>query len=151
MILDEAGLIGFGERLAPYLAAGDLLALHGDLGAGKSTLARAILQGLGAKEDIPSPTFTLVQTYDFAFPVWHVDLYRLDSPGDVLELGLEEAYDTALCLIEWPERLGPALPPHALHLRLLPAERGAARTLVVEPSTKTRPALMDAVRKCLTP
>lgn len=151
MILDEAQLIGFGWRLAPFLAPGDLLAFHGDLGAGKSTLARAILQGLGTREDVPSPTFTMVQTYDFAYPVWHVDLYRLESPEDVLELGLEEAYNTALCLIEWPERLGSSLPGHALHIYLSPAKGGAARTLVVEAAAKTRPALLDAAHQCLRP
>lgn len=148
MILDETQLIGFGRCLAPFLAPGDLLALHGDLGAGKSTLARAILQGLGAEEDVPSPTFTLVQTYDFAFPVWHVDLYRLDAPEDALELGLEEAYDTALCLIEWPERLGASLPAHALHLRLALTGDETTRTLTLEDSPLARPALQDAVRLC---
>lgn len=151
MILDEAGLTDFGRRLALSLAPGDVLALHGPLGAGKSTLARAILQGLGAEEDIPSPTFTLVQTYDFGFPVWHVDLYRLDSPDDALELGLEDAFDTALCLIEWPERLGAYLPTCALHLRLSPAAGGATRALDIEASPHTRPALKDAAHRCLTP
>ncbi len=114
-------LEAFGVRLAAVARAGDVIALYGDLGAGKTTLARGLLRGLGLAGEAPSPTFTLVQTYDppeVRVPVWHCDLYRLDDPEDAIELGLDEAFDTALVLIEWPERLGDFLPRDALRLRL---------------------------------
>jgi tRNA threonylcarbamoyladenosine biosynthesis protein TsaE len=103
--------------LAPLGRRGDVIALEGDLGAGKTTFARAFLEALGIDEDVPSPTFSLVQVYDTAsFPVWHFDLYRLNAPDEVWELGFEEALDEGLSLIEWPERLGPLLPADRLHL-----------------------------------
>jgi tRNA threonylcarbamoyladenosine biosynthesis protein TsaE len=106
-----------GVALAAVLRPGDIIALHGDLGAGKSTLARHILQALGWAGDVPSPTFTLVQPYDdLAVPVWHVDLYRLDHPAEADALGLFET--EAALLIEWPQRLGARLPADALHLYL---------------------------------
>lgn len=104
--------------LAPHLRAGDVILLSGPVGAGKTHFARAViqcLQGAGA-EDVPSPTFTIVQTYAAGqLEIWHADLYRLSHPDEVLELGLEEAFDTALCLVEWPDRLAKA-PPAALHM-----------------------------------
>jgi len=105
--------------LARVLRPGDVVALSGDLGAGKSTFARAVLQALGWADDAPSPTFTLVQPYgppELVFEVWHVDLYRLERPEDADALGLFET-DAAL-LIEWPDRLGARLPADALRLRL---------------------------------
>ena len=108
-----------GAALARGAQAGDVIALSGDLGAGKSELARAYIRSvLGEDEDVPSPTFTLVQTYDFPnVAVWHMDLYRLEQPDDAFELGIDEAFATAVSLIEWPERLGPYLP--AEHLSIL--------------------------------
>ncbi|WP_164156066.1 tRNA (adenosine(37)-N6)-threonylcarbamoyltransferase complex ATPase subunit type 1 TsaE [Sandarakinorhabdus rubra] len=103
--------------LAAVLRPADVIALSGDLGAGKSTLARFLLQALGWAGDVPSPTFTLVQPYEaLPVPVWHVDLYRLQHPAEADALGLFET-DAAL-LIEWPERLGNRLPADALRLRL---------------------------------
>jgi tRNA threonylcarbamoyl adenosine modification protein YjeE len=107
-----------GRAIARGLNAGDAVALWGDLGAGKTTLARAILQALGVKEDVPSPTFTLVQSYDTAPPVAHYDLYRLKSAHEMEELGFEDALDRGAVLVEWPERAPEALPPEALHVRL---------------------------------
>ena len=110
-----------GVRIAALVRQGDVIALSGDLGAGKTTLARGILAGLGLRGEAPSPTFTLVQSYgppELRLPVCHADLYRLESPAESLELGLEEAQDQGLVLIEWPERLGDWLSPHALWLRL---------------------------------
>jgi tRNA threonylcarbamoyladenosine biosynthesis protein TsaE len=114
----EADTQAFAARLAPLLRPGDWLLLDGTLGAGKTTFARALLQALGHQGEVPSPTFTLIQTYDgpdLPCPVWHVDLYRLDSPREVRQLGLDDAGDDVLLLVEWPERLG-ALPDHALRI-----------------------------------
>ncbi|WP_108483769.1 tRNA (adenosine(37)-N6)-threonylcarbamoyltransferase complex ATPase subunit type 1 TsaE [Oceaniglobus ichthyenteri] len=114
------------QHLAPAFAPGDVILLDGDIGAGKTHFARNLIQALQGPEfaeDVPSPTFTLVQTYDTPMgEVWHADLYRLGDVSDVFELGMDEAFETALCLIEWPDRLGPAAPDTALTLRL--ATRG---------------------------
>jgi hypothetical protein len=132
LILDlatEADTSRLGRALATLLRAGDAVLLEGAIGAGKSHLARAFIRALlGAQEEVPSPTFTLVQTYPAATEggadIWHADLYRLSHPDDVLELGLEDAYPTAICLIEWPDRLGSYLPANPLRLRLEPLGEG---------------------------
>ena len=107
-----------GKAIAGGLKPGDAVALWGELGAGKTTLARAILQALGVTEDVPSPTFTLVQSYDTLPPVAHFDLYRLKSTREMEELGFEDALANGAVLVEWPERAPEALPPEALHVRL---------------------------------
>ena len=106
-------------RLAPALRVGDVIGLEGELGSGKTTFARALIRTLGdSREEVPSPTFTLVQTYETdGMTIWHCDLYRVDRPEDAAELGLDEAYGSALTLIEWPERLGRDLPPRRLWIR----------------------------------
>ncbi|MBT6566291.1 MAG: tRNA (adenosine(37)-N6)-threonylcarbamoyltransferase complex ATPase subunit type 1 TsaE [Candidatus Puniceispirillum sp.] len=112
-----------GQFLSQELAAGDVIALQGPLGAGKSALARAMISKLCPHEaDIPSPTFTLVQTYDMpdGTPLWHLDLYRIDTPEDAIELGIEDAFLDAVCLIEWPERLGTLLPDSCLSIHINP-------------------------------
>jgi tRNA threonylcarbamoyladenosine biosynthesis protein TsaE len=123
--------------LAPHLAAGDTLALVGDLGAGKSHLARALigarLAALGRTEDIPSPSYTLVQTYDLGdVELWHADLYRLGHPDEIAELGLDEAFERAIAVVEWADRLGPALPARHLRIALdfLPGTADARRARV---------------------
>ena len=104
-------------RIAPRFRAGDTVLLEGPVGAGKTLFARTVIQALGVAEDVPSPTFTLVQTYEApSFEIWHADLYRLTGPDEILELGLDEAFSQALCFIEWPDRLGPLTPPGALRL-----------------------------------
>ena len=106
--------------IAPRLTAGDTLLLEGDIGAGKTTFARALIRArLGnPAEDVPSPTFTLVQTYDAGTEeIWHCDLYRLTDPQEVLELGLDTAFAEAICLIEWPDRLGRDVPRDAVLCR----------------------------------
>jgi tRNA threonylcarbamoyladenosine biosynthesis protein TsaE len=119
-----------GAAIATGLQAGDVVALWGDLGAGKTTLARAILRALGVTEDVPSPTFTLVQGYDTArFPVAHYDLYRLKNAREMRELGFDEALEDGVALVEWPERAPEALPPDALHVRLAPALTGRTARL----------------------
>lgn len=111
----------FASRLAPRLDAGDVILLTGDVGAGKTHFARALIQSLlPMPEDVPSPTFTLVQTYDAkdGTEIWHADLYRLTDPTEVEELGLIDAMQSAICLIEWPDRLGPLRPKAALDITL---------------------------------
>jgi len=107
-------------RIAKCLRVGDIVALKGPLGAGKTTLARYVIQGLGWMEsEIPSPTFTLAQEYDFSkFTLWHFDMYRLEAPEDAFEIGVEEAFATGVSLIEWPERLGGYLPLQRLDVTL---------------------------------
>ncbi len=109
-------------HIAGALRPGDCLLLEGPIGAGKSHFARSLIQHLlGYAEDVPSPTFTLVQTYDTAAgEVWHSDLYRLTALDEVEELGLTEAFDDAICLIEWPDRLAELTPAGALTLSLSP-------------------------------
>lgn len=111
---------GFGARLAQMAQPGDVLALSGDLGAGKSTLARAILRALGFAGEVPSPTFALILPYDppeVRFPVIHADFYRLEGASDLDELGLD-AGDEALLIAEWPERVGGLAGPDTLELRI---------------------------------
>lgn len=111
------------ERLAGRVAAvarpGDTVALVGGLGAGKTTFARAFLRARGVREEVPSPTFTLVQVYELpGGDVWHADLYRLNAPQEAAELGLDDALASAILLIEWPDRLGAALPSDRLDVTL---------------------------------
>ncbi|WP_071673795.1 tRNA (adenosine(37)-N6)-threonylcarbamoyltransferase complex ATPase subunit type 1 TsaE [Nioella nitratireducens] len=123
----------FASALADRLGAGDVLCLEGDLGAGKTHFARSLIRHLqtahGAlAEDVPSPSFTLVQTYEAGpLEIWHADLYRLSDPWEVDELGLSDAFDDALCLVEWPDRLGPDVPQRALWitLRMVPEAEDA--------------------------
>jgi tRNA threonylcarbamoyl adenosine modification protein YjeE len=114
--LDATGRLG--RAIASGLQRGDAVALWGELGAGKTTLARAILHGLGVTEDVPSPTFTLVQSYDTSPPIAHYDLYRLKSAAEMDELGFDDALDQGAVLVEWPERAPESLPAEALHVRL---------------------------------
>ncbi len=118
-LADETATAALGARLGVAARPGDVIALMGDLGAGKTTLARGLIRRLtGPETEAPSPTFTLVQTYAGPnFPIWHFDLYRLTEAGEARELGLEEAVD-GLALIEWPERLGRDLPMARLEVRL---------------------------------
>jgi tRNA threonylcarbamoyladenosine biosynthesis protein TsaE len=126
---DEAANEPLGARIAAALAPRALVAVPGEYGAGKTCLARAVIAGLmGAPEEVPSPTFTLVQTYDTPKgPLWHFDLYRLSAPDEVWELGFEEALAEGMSLIEWPERLGRLLPAPRLDLTLRFADQPGAR------------------------
>lgn len=116
--------VRLGRWLAGLLAPGDTLLLSGPVGAGKTHLARALIRAAtGSDQDVPSPSFTLVQTYDApdkgrGAEIWHADLYRLSQPDEVIELGLDEAFGRAICLVEWPDRLGPLTPDGALRLAL---------------------------------
>src|SRR5262249_13549773 len=130
-----------GARIAAALRPGDLVALSGDLGAGKTTLARAILAALGVDETVPSPTFTLVQAYETAhLPVSHYDLYRLKRPYVMGELGLDEALENGAVLVEWPER---ASLPDGLHVTL--DADGATRRAVLDGAPRWRLLEQDRV------
>lgn len=132
MQLDEAGLEDFGARLARVLRAGDVVMLSGELGAGKTSLARSVLRGLGHAGDVPSPTFTLAQVYDhLPLPVMHCDLYRLEDATEAEVLGLDDWLEQGALLIEWPERLEGAIWPERLWLRIEGAG-GPSRTLVAD-------------------
>ena len=134
LLADEAATERFGRALARQLRAGDAIALSGTLGAGKTTLARGVLRGLGFDGDVASPTFPIVQVYDTAPPVWHVDLYRIEHAEELAELGLDEARLDAALLIEWPERL-PRPWPDMLRLDLVIRPDGArALTAAVPPA-----------------
>jgi len=128
---DAAALMAFGARLQPILRAGDVLALTGDLGAGKTTLSRGVIQSaLGGGEEVPSPTYTLVQSYELpAYDLWHCDLYRLAKPDDVLELGLLDMEDEIVSLIEWPDKMGSHLNPDALMVHI--AFKGEGREVTL--------------------
>lgn len=119
MILeDEQATAEAGAALAAVARAGDVITLSGGLGVGKTTLARGFIAALGHGGEVPSPTFAIVQPYeDLVPPVWHVDLYRLEDPSELEELGLDAAVDGVL-LVEWPERAGEGVWPGALMLSL---------------------------------
>lgn len=121
----------FARAMAPLLHAGDVLLLSGGVGAGKTHFARCLIQALlPAPEDVPSPTYTLVQTYPgTTAEIWHADLYRLSDPFEVIELGLTEAFSDAICLVEWPDRLADMAPKTALCLALEPGEEDDQRLL----------------------
>ncbi len=117
---DETATADLARRLAPWLKAGDIVALHGDLGAGKTAFARALIRCLvGADEEVASPTFTLVQTYSGRLgPIFHFDLYRIVSPDELTEIGWDEALADGLTLVEWPDRAGALLPASRIDVEL---------------------------------
>jgi tRNA threonylcarbamoyladenosine biosynthesis protein TsaE len=116
---DETATQRLGRAVARTLQRGDAICLYGPLGSGKSTLARALIRALThAAEEVPSPTFTLVQTYEAAFPLAHFDLYRLVSGDEVAELGLDEALAEGAAVIEWPQRLEGRLPHSRLDIEI---------------------------------
>jgi tRNA threonylcarbamoyl adenosine modification protein YjeE len=125
----------WGEALAGLLRTGDLVMLSGDLGMGKSTLARGIIRGFCGEPDAPSPTYVLAISYAApdGTPLTHADLYRLEDPAELDELGLEEAAETGVLIVEWPERAGFDAGQDALRLLLSPAQ-GEGRRLEIIPS-----------------
>jgi tRNA threonylcarbamoyladenosine biosynthesis protein TsaE len=133
--------------LAPLLRVGDVVALEGDLGAGKTAFARALIRELaGGDEETPSPTFTLVQTYATPdFDIWHFDLYRLEKPEDVFELGIEDAMAEGVTLIEWPDRLGRYLPRDRLVVRMEYADGESARVATLSDGGDWRERLEDLI------
>ncbi len=128
---DAEATARLGEDLARALKKGDVLALSGEIGAGKSTLARAFIRAMADDDEleVPSPTFTLAQEYAARIPVSHFDFYRLNDPDEARELGLDDAIAAGICLIEWPERAGRLLPETSVRLEL--KESGAGRTAMI--------------------
>ncbi len=146
----EAETRRFAEALAPRLRAGDTLLLSGGLGAGKTAFARAVIQArlaaAGRSEDVPSPSFTLVQTYsDGVEEFWHADLYRLAGPDEVIELGLDEAFGAAVCLVEWPDRLDGEAPRDALELNFAMTETPGERRMTAWSRDPRWATMLDAV------
>ena len=134
---DERATVNLAAALAGVARAGDVIALSGELGAGKTVFARAFVRALssgpgGCRRQVPSPTFTLAQSYDcHANTVHHFDLFRLSGPGDTHELGLEDAMAGGITLIEWPERLGPLLPGDRLDVALAYADTADSRRVTL--------------------
>lgn len=141
----EAAQVAFGERLAAACTAPLLVFLEGDLGAGKTTLTRGFMHGLGHQGAVKSPTYTLVEPYELdGTAVYHLDLYRVGDPDELEYLGLREMLaERAILLVEWPERGAGWLPPADLHLRI--AHRGDARALTVEAGTAAGEAVLAAL------
>jgi len=132
---NEAATLGFGRKLSKVLRVGDVVTLSGALSAGKTTLVRGLLEALGHKGEVPSPSFAIVQPYEgLRLPVWHVDLYRIDDPSELAELGLEDIREDGVLIIEWPEHGEVNMWPEALALSLNVAEDGA-RALTAEVPT----------------
>jgi len=132
-LADEAATLALGKQLAARARPGDVIALSGPLGVGKTTLVRGFLAGLGHDDEVPSPSFAIVQPYEALEPAaWHVDLYRLNDPSELAELGLDAA-DDAVLLVEWPERAGEGAWPDALRLTLDFGSADARSLTVVVP------------------
>ena len=137
-LADAAATAALARAIAPRLAAGDVVGLGGGLGAGKTHFARALIKArlaaLGRDEPVPSPTYTLVQVYDLGpVELWHADLYRLGAIGEIAELGLTDAFDDAISVVEWVERLGPATPRRLLMIGLdFDPAGGDGRTATIE-------------------
>ena len=130
----EAATARLGAAIAAELKPGDVVCLSGPLGAGKSSLARGLIRALTSPdEEVPSPTFTLVQTYEGCPPVAHFDLYRLTSPDEAFELGLDEALEEGAAVIEWPQRLEGRLPPDRLDIEIAFDETGEGRRARLTP------------------
>lgn len=125
-ISSETEMLALGQRLAGLLKAGDVVTLSGPLSAGKTTMVRGLLAGLGHQGDVPSPSFAIVQPYEMLFPpIWHVDLYRIENTADIVELGLDEVGQEGVLVVEWPEHAGPGAWPEALALSLEVDDKGA--------------------------
>jgi tRNA threonylcarbamoyl adenosine modification protein YjeE len=135
-LADEDATAALAARLAACARAGDVIALAGPLGSGKTSFARAFIRArLGHPVEVPSPTFTLVEIYEGAGPaIWHFDLFRLKAPEETWELGLEDALAEGITLIEWPERLGRLLPAERLVITLAFGPAEAARVATIDPS-----------------
>ncbi len=148
-IKDQAATEELAARLAAVAQRGDVILMHGTLGMGKSAFCRAYIRALAhnPQEEVPSPTFTLVQIYDLEpVPVWHFDLYRLSDPEEVHELDIEDAFSEAVSLIEWPDRLEYLTPENRLDIHIEPGPNPDARLIQLTPkgeSWQQRIAALD--------
>jgi len=134
---DEAATAALAAQIAARVVPGDVIALKGELGAGKTSFARAFIRARGGVEAVPSPTFTLVQVYELGeVPIWHIDLYRLRNPEEAWELGIEDAFLDGVSLIEWPERLGPLVPARRLEITLSAGPTPNARRAAIDPAAE---------------
>ena len=121
----EEDTVRLGQKLSSIAKKGDVFALYGTLGMGKSVFSRAFVKSLTSANEVPSPTFTLVQIYEAKdFDIYHFDLYRLKSPEEIFEIGMEEALYDGVCLIEWPEKMQGYLPKNIFRLEITPYEQG---------------------------
>ena len=134
---DETATAELAARISALAEPGDVIALKGDLGTGKTSFARTFIRARGDRdEEVPSPTFTLVQVYgQYSTPIWHFDLYRLCCPEEGWELGIEDAFSDGISLVEWPERLGALLPRRRLEVALAFGDRPGARLVSLDPGT----------------
>jgi tRNA threonylcarbamoyladenosine biosynthesis protein TsaE len=146
VLADETATAALATRIAALARAGDVIALHGDLGTGKSVFARGFIRArCRVADDIPSPTFTLVQIYEsISGDIYHYDLYRMQQPEDALELGFEDALAQGIVLIEWPERLGPLLPEARLDVFLSFGDMPDARVVAFAGSPAWMARLKEA-------
>jgi tRNA threonylcarbamoyladenosine biosynthesis protein TsaE len=144
----EEDTLALGGRLATGLQESCRLYLHGDLGAGKTTLVRGLLRGLGFEGRVKSPTFSLVEPYEFSsLSLYHFDFYRFDEPGELRDSGLLEHFDgPAVCIVEWPARAGPQLPPPDLEIDLSPREGGGRSAVLVARSHRGEHWLEQALK-----
>jgi len=139
---DEAATAAFAARISELAEVGDVIALKGDLGCGKTSFARSFIRARGGAEEVPSPTFTLVQIYELTpAAIWHFDLYRIKSSEEAWELGIEDAFSEGISLIEWPERLGPLLPRRRLEIEFLFGGRPDERRALIDASESWRQRL----------
>src|SRR5207249_10549277 len=143
---DEAATARLAERVAALAQPGDVIALRGELGVGKTSFARAFIRARGGDEAVPSPTFTLVQVYELpGGAVWHIDCYRLRSAEEAWELDIEDAFSSGIALVEWPELLGPLLPPRRLEIALQPGANPGARRAALDAPGEWAARLAGAV------
>ena len=127
----EEDTVKFVQKLATFAKKGDVFALYGTLGMGKTVLSRAFIQKLCDASEVPSPTFTLLQIYNSPkFPIYHFDLYRLKSPEEIFEIGMEEAIYDGVSLIEWPEKMGGYIPKKSFKINILPYKKG--RKIIID-------------------
>ena len=142
---DETRILG--ACLAPTLVPGDVISLSGDLGAGKTVFVQGLATALGVEEPVTSPTFTIVHEYEGRYPITHMDVYRLDSFQEVLDLGFEELLDpSAILLVEWGEAVTPLFPPSYLEVEITQAEGPDRRSFVFRPRAPEWIAKLDSMR-----
>jgi len=143
---DEAATAALAAQIAGLARPGDVIALKGELGMGKTSFARAFIRACGGDEEVPSPTFTLVQVYELEpAAIWHFDAYRLCDPEEAWELGIEDAFQDGISLVEWPERFGALLPARRLEIALSCGATPTARLALLDPAGDWTERLADGL------